>query len=974
MASLPEVAINCGNCGGVHSTAAEVRACYAEHPRAGSSTEEDRGDPGPGAPFLEPATPSPPAATTASSGPISAGPDRLARSLVVDADAAVPEPWSQAPRIVVDDDVLTDPAATVSRLAELYRDRRRFVVEVRADPRAMPGEVCHLEPWRLEPGFEFALDRLNHLVWSNSVDRTSGSDRWHLLERCLELGCRRAPDPESGDIVMPDGTTAWLDGGPLDLRVVGSGGEDTTADLDLRPVSGVVHALSVEGGRPSLLGTDPPGAELAPDQLAAVAHPTAAARIIAPAGSGKTRVLTERARYLIDGVNLPTPPVHLIAFNKRAQLEMRERLIEIPELRVRTINSLALAIVRGTHPFRGPAGVTGDVKVVEEWEARRVLSGLVKVRRRANVDPLAPWLEALSAVRLGLRSPSDVEDDIGDVEGLEATLRQYREVLRRRNLVDFDEQIYRAIEILLTDPPAREAARRSCRLLLVDEFQDLTPAHMLLVRLLSSPGYGVFGVGDDDQTIYGFTGATPRWLTRFSHWIPGADSHALEVNYRCPKPVVTAAANLLSYNSERVEKVIRPRPDAPADPDSLRTLTVEHPVAGTLAAVRELLDRGTRPRDIVILTRVNSLLVPIGVGLAEAGVPSTAAAGPEFLQRSGVRAALAWIRLARGGRHFSPEDIEMAARRPSRAISPRVVGWMGENHSIRALHGLADRLSGRDSEKVRSFVADLELLTHRFHRGHTAHQLLLALRNEVGMDASVDALDRSRTRQDRSSHGDDLIALTETARLQPRDTDFEPWLAEHLDRPPDPAGVHLATVHRVKGREWDHVIVHGASLGQFPHRLATDGQEERRIFHVAITRARRSLQIVGSEEEPSPYLEQIRSPRPPGSAPPPEPAARAVNRAAAPVPDRSAAEETTAAIGTPLGEALREWRRNRARRDGIPAFRVFSDRTLAEIVRRRPTDLLSLGRCHGIGPAKLEQFGDEVLAVVTATVDTEGGG
>ncbi len=890
---------------------------------------------------------------------------------MIDADAAVPEPWKGAPRIAVDDDVLTDPTAAVAQMAELHRSRQRFVVEIRADPRAMPGEVCHLQPWRLTPEFEFGRDRLNHLIWSNAVDRTGGRDRWGLLERCLELGCRRAPDPDSGDVILPEGTAAWLDGGPLDLDLTAIGGPTAVSagNLGLSSAPGLVHALSVEAGKPSLLGHGPPAAELAPDQLEAVGHPRAAARIIAPAGSGKTRVLTERARHLVTGVGLPTSPMHLVAFNKRAQLEMRERLAEIPQLKVRTVNSLALAIVRGTHPFRTPSGLKGGVNVAEEREVRRILSGLVKVRRQANVDPLAPWLEALSAVRLGLRSPSSVEDEIGDVEGLEATLEQFREILRRRDIVDFDEQIYRAIEILLTDPPAREAARRACRLLLVDEFQDLTPAHMLLIRLVSSPGYGVFGVGDDDQTIYGFTGATPRWLTRFAHWVPGAGSHALEVNYRCPAPVVEAAANLLSHNTERVDKVIRPRPDAPSDPDSLRTVTVENPVEETLEAIGKLIDRGVRSRDIVVLTRVNSLLVPIAVGLAEAGIPSTAATGPQFLERSGVRAALAWLRLARGGRHFSPEDIEMAARRPSRAISPRVVGWMGENHSIRALHGLAARLSGRDSEKVESFVTDLELLTHRYHRGHTAHQLLLALRNEVGLDASVDALDRSRTRQDRSSHGDDLIALTDTARLQPSDTDFEPWLREHLERTPDPTGVHLATVHRVKGREWDHVIVHGASLGQFPHRLATDPQEERRIFHVAITRARRSLLIVGSETEPSPYLEQIRRPRPRGSPPPPE----SPTEPKAPPSGRPPRDDTAEAVGTPLGEALREWRRNRSRKDGIPAFRVFSDRTLAEIVRRRPTDLMSLGRCHGIGPAKLEQFGDEILAVIVATVDSPEG-
>ena len=125
----------------------------------------------------------------------------------------------------------------------------------------------------------------------------------------------------------------------------------------------------------------------------------------------------------------------------------------------------------------------------------------------------------------------------------------YRSTLADAGLVDFDEQIYRAIEILITDPDARAAAQARCRLLLVDEFQDLNPAHMLLIRLLSSPAYNCFGVGDDDQVIYGYSGATPEFLIHFATYFPGAGHHALEVNYRCPQAIITAATHLVSYTA-----------------------------------------------------------------------------------------------------------------------------------------------------------------------------------------------------------------------------------------------------------------------------------------------------------------------------------------------------------------------------------------------------------------------------------------
>ena len=126
-----------------------------------------------------------------------------------------------------------------------------------------------------------------------------------------------------------------------------------------------------------------------------------------------------------------------------------------------------------------------------------------------------------------------------------------------RGVVDFDEQVLLAIELLLGDGAFRRAQQARHRHLLVDEFQDLTPAHVLLIRLLSTPRFDVFGVGDDDQVIYGHAGASPRFLTDFGRYFPAAAEHALEVNYRCPPAVVDAASHLLTRNRVRVVKQVR---------------------------------------------------------------------------------------------------------------------------------------------------------------------------------------------------------------------------------------------------------------------------------------------------------------------------------------------------------------------------------------------------------------------------------
>ena len=184
---------------------------------------------------------------------------------------------------------------------------------------------------------------------------------------------------------------------------------------------------------------------------------------------------------------------------------------------------------------------------------------------------------------LGLTSPGRVEELIPDAQGLADGFETYREALAEAGAVDFDEQIYRAIEILLRDPDARSVAQGRCRHLLVDEFQDLNAAHMLLIRLLCAPAYSCFGVGDDDQVIYGYTGATPEYLINFGDYFPGAHNYALEINYRCPPAVVGAATSVLSYNVERITKTIDTPPGSQRRPPRLRP-TPQGPWSGRRGA------------------------------------------------------------------------------------------------------------------------------------------------------------------------------------------------------------------------------------------------------------------------------------------------------------------------------------------------------------------------------------------------------
>lgn len=1028
--------ISCVYCGGVHDRPAEVKRCWADHADGAGSDEPTTlpgaaGEPGrvaserPASVEVAPRAARPPTTAAADHDPavrrtvearLERGPEMLGRHVIVAPGHAEPAAWQGSTRVVVD--ASADPAPALEVLRRAAHSRTSLVVELHQGFDEPPEPSDARDPYEVGAQHQFPIEELWHLVWSNSIDaRRPEQPRWWLLDAAVALGA--SPDRSGrADVVSADGTPVWLDGGPV---------------RHTEPVDGVpvVHAVTVEHGR-----LDPPltnlnDAELAPDQLAAVTHSGGAARIIAPAGSGKTRVLTERARHLLRAWRVPASAVTLVAFNKRAQEEMRSRTADLPGLQVRTLNSIALAIVNGTAPF---APQPRTWRTFDEPDVRRLLGDLVVTPRKLNVDPIAPWIDALSLVRLGLVDPASVEARYGgDVSGLADVYPRYLAALERSGAVDFDGQIHRAIRVLLEQPAARRAAQRASRLLLVDEFQDLTPAHLLLVRLLAAPGGAVFGVGDDDQTIYGYNGADPSWLIDFESWFPGAGDHPLEVNYRCPAGVVDVADRLLRHNRRRVPKTIRA---ASSDPGGLATSVTSDPVSATVAAVRSAIDGGAAPGEVAVLTRVNAVLAPVQVALSTAGVPISGGVGADFVERTAIRAAMAWIRLS-SGRPFAPDDLGEALRRPSRALHPRVRDWVGEQRDVDGLRRLSGRLtSDKDTARIHEFASDVERLQALCRGGASTSRLVEVLVGEIGLGGAVATLDTTRTGMNRSAQGDDLRALGQLAALHDAPGSFAAWLREQLMTRRSPDGVVLATVHRVKGQEWPNVVVHLADSDQFPHRLAEDVEEERRLFHVAITRASTAVTVVA--ERPSPFIDEL-TVEPPEVLPERTPnelrSSRLTpgERRAGATPSKRATidhplldrERVFVVPGLVLVDQGQEWQitalepeaaiaeRNGAirkfrlgakvetvgrqrgtiaarpggvepasvrtfdqlrvfregARAGKPAYTVFDDKTLAAIASALPGSLDELAQVKGVGPAKLEQYGDDVLDLVQRCLD-----
>ncbi|HUF33411.1 MAG TPA: ATP-dependent DNA helicase UvrD2 [Acidimicrobiales bacterium] len=876
------------------------------------------------------------------------GPALLGRGVVVTAGSPPPPPWEGAPVVTLDDAGLADPAAVVGALHDAWLARRPLVVELAVDPvHFRTPETWEVEPWRLDPRFEAWSDRLHFLVWANTYDARAGDPVWWWGRKAARLGATETPDGPA-DLLLPDGTAAWVDGGPrgpLDTAVLGAA---------------VVHRESVDLGS---LATAPapclPAADLAPDQLAAVAHGAGPARIVAPAGSGKTRVLTERVRHLMVDRGLERSTVLAVAYNKRAQLELEARTTDVGP-RADTLNALGYRLVT-EHLGRQP-------RVLDEREVRRLVDEVVPKRRRlANTDPTAPYLEGLTAIRLGLRDPDEVEDERDDVPGLAGAFRPYRRALAAAGAVDFDEQVYGAVEALLRDGALRRRAQDRCRHLLVDELQDLTPAHLLLLRLLATPDLDVFGVGDDDQVIYGYSGADPGFLIDFAELFPGAASHPLTVNYRCPEPVVAAAKALLSYNHRRVPKEITAGPDAAAE---LAALDIDRhpPEVGArrlVETVEAWLADGATTAEVAVLARVNSLLLAPHVALSTAGIAITSTLGPEVLERTGVRAALAYLRIAAEPSAIDPADVVEVYRRPSRGLPNWFPKWLRGRLDVGELRRIAAKIDdAKVSDKVDSLVDDIELVIDAAHGGATTRELLGVVKDSVGLGGAMRLLDGSKGGQT-ASQLDDLEALEQVADLHPEAASFEPWLRSVLHRERADGGVTLSTIHRVKGMEWDHVAVFGVTDGLIPHRLADDVEEERRILHVAVTRGRRRVAVLGDAGRPSPFLDELTGSAP--HRPAPLPRERSVIEPVTPKGRRRAEAVADLPPGdAAVEEALRAWRLERSRADGVAAFIVASNATLRAIAVARPSSLAGLARVPGIGPTKLEAYGDEILAILEA--------
>ena len=715
-------------------------------------------------------------------------------------------------------------------------------------------------------------------------------------------------------------------------------------------------------------------AGLDPEQRAAAEAVRGPVCILAGAGTGKTRAITHRIANIVHGGTAPAGHILAVTFTARAAGEMRTRLraLGVGGVQARTFHAAALRQLQ----FFSPRVLGGEMPEIVDRPIRIVANAAARARLRADraeVRDLAAEIDWAKAV---LATPEDYPARAAEA-GRETTTspdtiaevyEQYEEAKRRGGQLDFSDLLLIMSSALETYADVAEKVRSQYRHFVVDEYQDVSPLQQRMLDAWLGGRDDLCVVGDPNQTIYSFAGATPTHLTGFRGRFPGAEVVRLRRDYRSTPQVVGLANALMKRATGIGVDLIGQRPDGPK-PTFAEFDDEPAEAATTAAACARLMVEGTAASEIAILFRVNAQSEVYEQALAEAGVPYILRGGERFFDRPEIREARLLLRgAARAASDGDPLVTEVRTVLSSSGWDPERPPPGGAARerweSLAALLALAEETAEAFDRAAATAGAtsggEPGLAEDDLSRGNDASRGIDASR---GNDLSR-AIDPSRA-NDRAAGGDAASVADLDAPSMRRVTlaDFVAELDQRAaaQHAPTVQGVTLASLHSAKGLEWDAVFLVGLTDSTLPIQHAkTDAQlaEERRLLYVGITRARERLSLSWAlarspgqrrGRRPSRFLDDL---RPGGSTPTPAKAARS-SRAAAP-----AAEDAE------LFGRLRAWRRKQADAQGVPAYVVFSDATLVGIADSSPTSRAALARVSGVGATKLDRYADPVLAVL----------
>lgn len=584
-------------------------------------------------------------------------------------------------------------------------------------------------------------------------------------------------------------------------------------------------------------------------QTQAIMHKDGPMMVLAGPGSGKTTVITHRVQYLTKEYGIDPGDILVITFTRAAAEEMRERYEALTgggsRVTFGTFHSIFFRILKLAYRY------TADNIVREEQQMQFV-------RELAQAGGLEPEDENEFAASI-LSEISSVKGERIVLEHYyskncpDAVFRQlyagYEEKMRRAGLIDFDDMMVLCLELFTERKDILSAWQRRYRYILIDEFQDINRLQYEIVRMLAKPEDNLFIVGDDDQSIYRFRGAKPEIMLGFERDYPGAGRILLDVNYRSTEEIVVPALRLIGENQKRFSKAIH---TTGRHGKNVITKLWQDPGEENLAIAREIqlyLQSGVRPGDIAVLYRTNAGPRFLMEKLMEYNLPfRTRDTVPNLYEHWISRNILTYIRIAMGSR--AREDILQVINRPKRYISRDAMPDETVSfEKMKAFYAEKDWIA----ERIESLEGDLRAIARmsplaavnyiRQGMGYDEYLIEYAAFRRMRPEELLETADELKESAAGFKTFDEWFAHIEAYK--------EELLRQAAQRRTETDAITLATMHSAKGLEFPIVYILDANEGITPHSRAMldeDMEEERRLFYVAMTRAKTRLHVYAVRE------------------------------------------------------------------------------------------------------------------------------
>ena len=615
------------------------------------------------------------------------------------------------------------------------------------------------------------------------------------------------------------------------------------------------------------------------DQLAGVTTSSQYVRIVAGAGSGKTRVLTYRITHLIENLHIPSFQIMAVTFTNKAANEIKERVNKqidpdkTKNIFLGTIHSWCARFLRfEAERINYPKNFT----ILDDEDQLQIMKEVFASRGQSKNDPkikqVLAWISSKKTEGLQYKDLKDRQWPNQEIKTFVQIFKEYEEILYARKSLDFDDLLLKTIEILDTYPQVRNKYTQYIKHILVDEFQDINDVQFNLIRLLMDKETTLYVVGDPDQTIYTWRGANNRIILELEKSLREINENAelqtiyLNKNYRSTKKILDAANKLIVHNNERLKKDLIP---VNGDGEAITFMNARTTQEEAVSLVNTIMDlhknKGVKYKDIAVLYRANYLSRTLESVLLNYRIPYKIYGGMKFFQRKEIKDIIAYFRLVVND--FDDTAFERIINVPKRGIGPGTLEKitdaavsLGQTKYSYISENLNDSpLTPKQKASMATMVQGIRRIRNEIenHDKDLVQHLKDFLTLDLGYYAYLKEDDESKY-DDRKANVDALFYDLQTAMNEDSSLEFSDFvnnaiLQSSQDEVNSGDFVSLMTVHTAKGLEYDYVFIYTFSQGVFPSERSVSEsksgmEEERRLAYVAITRAKKKLYITSNQD------------------------------------------------------------------------------------------------------------------------------